>query len=354
MTSEQFVQYLIIGIQDGSIYALIGLGFTIIYSVTNIINFAHGEFVMLGGMISYMLVRDVDVPTLPTVVIALLAATALATFLYSIGSRRLRMKWVLIAVGAPLGLIPLTLWAFGEIASARVPMALGSVLPILMVGTVGAILYLLAIRPARRPTLVTPIIITIGAALFIRGIAGELWGVGSHRTPPYWDRGSLEVFTGDVHTQTIAIVGSMIVVTLLLQLAFNRTMLGKSLTACAINPAGAGFVGINRRMMALIAFGTAAAIGGMIGAVMTPKTPMNYEGGFWLGLYGFVAAALGGFRSQIGAVLGGLILGIVMSLVVGISWGPFISGYKDVWAMVVLILILLVRSGRLAEEERLA
>ena len=104
MTWEQFQQYLVIGIQDGSIYALIGLGFTIIYAVTNIINFAQGEFVMLGGMCSYMLVDSVDVPTFPTLVVALLCSAAVAAFVLMVIQRRL--KWV---TGIPILFVVLSL-----------------------------------------------------------------------------------------------------------------------------------------------------------------------------------------------------------------------------------------------------
>ncbi len=353
MTWGQFQQYLVIGVQDGSIYALIGLGFTIIYAVTNIINFAQGEFVMLGGMCSYMLVDSVDVPTFPTLVVALLCSTALGAFILMAIHRRLRF-----ATGIPiflfvLALIPAILFLYDELAGDELHVALASILPILMVAAVGAIMYLLMIRPARRPTAVSLIIITIGAALFIRGVAGELWGDKTHRTPWYWDRPSLQLLDADVHTQIPFILGSMVIIAILLQLFFSRTMIGKSLKACAINPVGAGLMGINPKMMALIAFILAAAVGGTIGAVMTPKIGMNYEAGFLWGLYGFIAAALGGFKSQTGAIIGGFLLGVGRSLVIGIDWGPFNSEYKDVWPMVLLVLILLVRSGKLAEEERL-
>jgi len=353
MTWEQFQAYLVTGIQDGSIYALIGLGFTIIYAVTNIINFAQGEFVMLGGMCSYMLVDSVDVPTFPTLVIALLCSAAIAAFVLMTIQRRLR--WI---TGIPIlllivGLIPSILFLYDKLAADEIPVVIASILPILMVAAVGGIMYLIAIHPARRPTAVSLIIITIGAAFFIRGVAGELWGDKTHRTVWYWDHPSVQILDAYVHTQIPFILGSMIIIAILLHLFFSRTMLGKSLKACAINPVGAGLMGINPKMMALIAFVLAAAVGGTIGAVMTPKIGMNYEAGFLWGLYGFIAAALGGFKSQTGAIIGGFLLGIGRSLVIGIDWGPFNSEYKDVWPMVLLMLILLIRSGKLAEEERL-
>ncbi|MDD5093654.1 MAG: branched-chain amino acid ABC transporter permease [Dehalococcoidia bacterium] len=352
MSSEEFFQYLVFGIQDGSIYALIGLGFTIIYSVTNIINFAQGEFVMLGGMMSYMSVDSAHVPTGPKIVVAILAALALAMFLYSTRSKRIHPVIAVISIVSVLGCIPLTLLLFGKLATAELNVALSSIIPVAVVGLAGGILYLLAIRPARKPSNVSLIIITIGASLCIKGIAGEMWGISGQRTPVYWDRGSLEFMGAIVSTQTLWIVSALVIITVLLQLFFSYTMLGKSLKACAVNPVGAGLVGVNPKTMALIAFILAAMIGAVIGAVMTPKTGMDYERGFVLGLYGFLAASLGGFKSHIAVVVGGLLIGITMNLIVGLSWGPFISGYKDVWAMGILLAILLLRSSKLAEEER--
>jgi len=185
MTWEQFQQYLVIGIQDGSIYALIGLGFTIIYAVTNIINFAQGEFVMLGGMASYMLVDSVDIPTTPTIVIALLCAAAIAAFIHMTWNRQVNRLVFGFMIILMLGSIPFVLVLFSEFGSMEINVGLGTFLPICMVAVVGAIMYLLGIRTARRPTIVGLIIVTIGAALVIRGIAGVIWGDKMHRTPLY-------------------------------------------------------------------------------------------------------------------------------------------------------------------------
>ena len=309
MTLEEFFQYLIFGVQDGSIFALIGLGFTIIYSVTNIINFAQGEFVMLGGMLSYMLTKSVDIPTPPTIVISLLVAAAIGIYIYHMRSRRLNALLTGTLIVIILGSIPLTLLISEKLYSTQFNVPLASILSIILVGIVGGILYILAIRSAIKPSPVSLIIITIGAALFIRGIAGEMWGIRPQYTPVYWNRDSLELMGSFIHTQTIWIFTAVVLITFLLQVFFAHTMLGKSLKACAVNPAGAGLMGINPKTMALIAFILAAVIGAVIGTIMTPKTGMDYNRGFVLGLYGFVAASLGGFRSHLGAVIGGLLLG---------------------------------------------
>jgi len=293
MSADQFLQYLISGLTTGSIYALIGIGFTIIYAVTRIINFAQGEFVMLGGMLSFTLAVSVGLPLAPAIILSVLIAAV-----------------------------------------------------------IGAIMYLFAIRPARNASVVSLIIITIGVAIFIRGIAGVGWGVDFVR-PPYWTGSeSIRFFGAYIHPQALWIIGITLAVTVLLHFFLSHTMVGKALKACAINPRAAGLVGINAKTMALIAFVLAAAIGGIGGAVMAPLTLTSYNVGVMLGLKGFVAASIGGFKSPIAAVIGGFTLGIIESLSVGLDWGPFTSAYKDVIALVVLLLILLLWSGRLAEEER--
>jgi branched-chain amino acid transport system permease protein len=293
MSADQFVQYLMSGLTQGSIYALIGLGFTIIYAVTRIINFAQGEFVMLGGMFSFTLASSVGMPLVPAIILSVIIAAA-----------------------------------------------------------VGAIMYALAIRTARGASVVSLIIITIGVAIFIRGIAGQIWGVDFVRPPFFSGDKSIEFLGAYIHPQALWIIGITLVVTVILHLFLSYTMVGKALKACAINPVASSLVGINPRAMALLAFALAAALGGIGGVVMAPLIMTSYSVGVMLGLKGFVAAAIGGFKSPIAAVVGGILLGVVESLAVAADWGPFTSAYKDAIALVVLLMILLIRSGRLAEEEK--
>ena len=283
------------GLTQGSIYALIGLGFTIIYSVTQIINFAQGEFVMLGGMLSYVLAVD-----------------------------------------------------------AGLPMPLALLISILIAAIIGALMYVFAIRTARRASVISLIIITIGFAIFIRGIAGNQFGVNAVSPAAFTTGKSIQLGSLDAYIapQALWIIGITFLVTILLYLFLSHTMVGKALRACAVNPGAARLVGINTKAMALIAFTIAAAIGGIGGVAIAPLTMASYGMGVMLGLKGFVAASIGGFMSPITTVAGGIMLGIVESLAVGLNWGPFTSAYKDVIALVVLLLILLIRSGKLAAAER--
>ena len=181
----------------GSIYALVGLGFTIIFTVTGIINFAQGEFVMLGGMLSYILFTS-----------------------------------------------------FG------LPVGLAIVLSVVAAALVGIMLYLLGIRTARKASAVSLVVITIGASIFIRGVAGQIWTRDPVR-PPYFSGSESLSFAGAyIQPQVLWIMGTALVAMIVLHVFFSYTMLGKALKACAISRAAAGLVGIDARAMALIAFGT--------------------------------------------------------------------------------------------------
>jgi branched-chain amino acid transport system permease protein len=327
MSADQFLQYLISGITMGSIYALVGLGFTLIYAVTRIINFAQGEFVMLGGMLSFYLFSASGIPLAPAIILSILVTAAVGALLYILA----------IYPGIMLFLF----------ATRR-----RTVIVFILTLGIGIILYILAKYSAKKPSVVSLIIITIGAAVFIRGIAGVGWGVYDVR-PPYWTGSeSIRFFGAYIHPQALWIIGMTVTVVALLHFFLSYTMVGKALKACAINSSAASMVGINPKLMALTAFAMAAAIGGIAGAALAPWRQMAFDEGFTLGIWGFVAASIGGFKSPIVTVIGGLTLGIVISLAVGVDWGPFASGYKDAIAMMALLLILLIRSGRLAQEER--
>ncbi len=295
MSQELFVQSLISGLTQGSVYALIGLGFTVIYSVTAIINFAQGEFVVLGGILLYVLATSLGMPLVPAVVISIAAAAL-----------------------------------------------------------VGGMLYSLAIRPARGGSVVSLIIITIGAAILIRGIAGWRWGAYPVAPPFFSGDDSISFLGASIHPQALWIVGSTVLVAVVLHLFLSYTMLGKALRACAANRLGAGLVGINPKSMALVSFCLAGALGALGGVVLSPLSTMTYDRGAMLGLKGFVASSVGGFRSIMATVAGGIMLGVIENLTVAVNWGPFTSQYKEAIALTILLLILLIRSGKLSEQERAA
>lgn len=293
MDTGQFLQYLISGMTMGSIYALVGLGFTIIFSVTGIINFAQGEFVMLGGMLSFILFDSFDLP-----------------------------------------------------------MPLAIILSIVAAAIVGIVLYLAGIRSARKASAVSLIVITIGASIFIRGVAAQIWTRDPVRPPYFTGSQSLSFAGAYIQPQVLWIVGTAVVAMIVLHVFFSYTTLGKALRACAISRQAAGLVGIDVRAMAMIAFGLAACLGAVAGVVMAPHSTVSYESGVMLGLKGFVAAAIGGFKSHTAAFFGGLLVGTIEALTVAINWGPFRSQYADAVALMALLIILVVRSRSLSAQER--
>jgi branched-chain amino acid transport system permease protein len=287
MTS-QIIQYFISGVTQGSIYALVALGFTLIYSVTGIINFAQGEFVMLGGMLTYF-------------------------FLHTLS----------------------------------LPLPLACLLAVMVVTGCGLVLERLAINSTQKAASVSLVIITIGASMFFRGIAGELWGKDPLSLPPFSGENPIPVMGAVIQPQTIWVLLVTLFFMLLFQLLLTRTLIGKALRACALNRRAAGIVGINVRNMSLLSFGMAAALGAIGGIVIAPMTMTSYDIGLMLGLKGFVAASMGGLSNQTGAVAGGFALGILEAF----GAGFISSAYKDAFALLIFFIFLLIRAKDLASAE---
>jgi len=286
---QHYAQLAIDGIRGGSIYALIALGFVVIHSVTGIINFAQGEFVMLGAMLCVTVYHS-DLPLPPHLKLIL------AVFLAVVGTT-----------------------------------------------LVGSILERVAIYPARRAPIVSLIIITIGATISIRALALIIWGTRPYFVPAFTTLEMEDVtlrFGGViVKAQSFWIWGTVAVVLGALAFFFERTIMGKALRACAVNRKAAQLMGINPSRMSLLAFSLAAALGAIGGMVMAPATRPTYDMGLMLGLKGFVAAIMGGLVSSPGAVVGGLVLGVAENIGAGVTS----AGYKDIIVFVILVLILLFR-----------
>jgi len=301
LAPRHYLQLAVDGVRAGSIYALIALGFVVIHSVTGIINFAQGEFVMLGAMLS-LTIYHLDLPLPPALKLALAAV---------------------------LGVAGTTL--------------------------VGVILERAAIHPARHSPVGSLVIITIGATVAIRALGLLVWGTRPHYLPAFstLELEDIPLYFGDiiVKTQSLWIWGTVAVVLAALFLFFERTILGKALRACAVNRRAAELMGISPSRMSLLAFGLAAALGAIAGIVLAPATRPTYDMGLILGLKGFVAAIMGGLVSLPGAVIGGLILGVAENLGAGVTK----AGFKDIIAFVILVAILLLRSQGMGQgEERIA
>jgi branched-chain amino acid transport system permease protein len=286
---RHYIQLTMDGIRGGSIYALMALGFVMVYSVTGIINFAQGEFVMLGAMLCITVNSlELSLPPAVKLVVSIIAGIVLTTL-------------------------------------------------------IGAAVERAAIYPARRSPPVTLIIITIGVTITLRAAALLVWGADPYALPAFTtlaleDR--IFRFGGvTLQAQSLWIWATLIVVLILLYFFLERTIMGKALRACAVNRRAAQLMGINPSRMSLLSFAMAAALGAIGGIVMGPVTRPIYDMGLMLGLRGFVAAIMGGLVSAPGAVAGGLILGVVENIAAGVT-DPT---YKSVVSFAILIAILLFR-----------
>ena len=281
--SSQFLQFLISGITVGAIYALVGLGFSIVYNSSQVINFAQGEFVMIGGMATVFL----------------------------------------IAAGAP--------------------MPLAVVLAVLVAVVIGFALGKFAIEPARGAPVVSIIIITIGASIFLRGAAMLVWDRNFHNMPAFSGSDPIDIGGAALLPQSLWVVGGMVIIVAALQFFFSHSRIGKAMLATAFNPLAAQLVGISTRWMLLLSFALAAGIGAIAGILIAPIT-LTYAGvGIMLGLKGFSAAIVGGLGNPMGAVAGGLVVGIAEAM----TAGYISSAYKDAVAFLIILAVLLIRPGGL-------
>jgi len=280
MTSELFVQYLFAGITYGAIYAIVAIGFNIIYNATGIINFAQGEFVMLGGMLAISL----------------------------------------------LGFMPL-------------PAAIG--VAVLLTMLFGALLEICFIRWLESPGVLRMIIITIGLSILTREAALHIWGE-SIRSLPYFfgnEITTVAILGARISPQVLWVIGACGLMVAFLSLFFQATSVGRQMRACAANRTAAILCGINTRNMVTLSFMLSAAIGAVAGCVMSPITSSQYDIGTGLAIKGFTVAILGGLGNSMAAVGAGLLLGILEAFSVSIL--PL--AFKDAIAISILLLILFIR-----------
>jgi branched-chain amino acid transport system permease protein len=212
------------------------------------------------------------------------------------------------------------------------------VVAVALTAAIGAAAHLLALRPARRASIMTSIIITIGVSIALRGAALLLWGTFPYRLEPFTPGRPFALGSAVLVRQSLWIFGALLVCSAALWAFFNFTMLGKGLRACAINPLAARLMGVRPGRMATLAFALSAALAALAGVVVAPVTLADYNMGFGLGLKGFVAAIVGGLTNPVGAVLGGFLVGVLEAVGGGIR-----QAYKDVMAFIILLVVLLIR-----------
>jgi len=339
-----FLQQLINGISQGSAYALIALGYTMVYGVLGLINFAHSDVYMFGAFMGYYIANSRVVQqqlgtSLFAAVVVMILAMALSAglgmlierFAYRPGRTRTKFTgafWLGI-LGAMFGSL-FGRSAVGVIAGAAVGIV------------AGIVAERAGFRPVRQDSRLALLIIAIGVSLFLENGGQLVFGADPKFFPEIIPSTSLNVGALSLDSQKLIVLGVSLALMVLLNIVVNYTKTGKAMRATSYNLDAAKLMGINTdRIIALtFALGSAlAAAGGILVSLLYPKIdPLM---GVMPGLKAFVAAVLGGIGNIVGAMVGGLILG--MAEVMAVGYGS--STYRDAIAFIVLVLILLFRPG---------
>ncbi|MGE0734826.1 MAG: branched-chain amino acid ABC transporter permease [Alphaproteobacteria bacterium] len=284
MDGSQILQLALSGLVTGSIYALVALGFTVIFKSTDAINFAQGEWVMAGGMIGAFLHASFALP--------------------------------------PLLLVPIVT---------------------VVVAFIGLCSERLTIYPLRTPNPILLTLITIAVAITTRAGVTLVLGKAPAGLPSFSGNESIHFAGATLQPQALWVIGITLVVMFGTNIFFQRSLLGRAMRAAAADREAAGLVGIYVNRMVMWSFVLAAAIGAIAGLIITPLTLTSVNVGLMLGFKGFSAAMLGGLGNLHGALLGGLVLGLLESL----SAGLISSQFKDVVAFVVLLIVLFLKPAGL-------
>jgi len=281
---EQFFQYFLAGITSGSMYAIIAIGFNIIYNTTGIINFAQGEFLVLGGMIGISLSSFLPLP------LAIAAA-------------------VIVTIG------------------------------------VGALIDFLFIRWLKRPSVLRLVIITIGVSILIRESMLHIWDekVRTLRHFTGSEVSSIKILGAYISPQVLWVLGISAVIVVGLSLFFRLTLVGRAMRACSDNRTAARLCGIRARRMVTFSFMLSAAIGALAGCAISPLTQTQYDMGSSLAIKGFTVAILGGLGNSTAAVIAGLVLGLLEAFSIAVL--PL--AYIDAVSIAVLLVILFFRPSGL-------
>ena len=293
-----FAQQVINGLVLGSVYALVALGYTMVYGILGLINFAHGEVVMIGAMIAL------------AVVSALLAASPDMN------------PFTMILIASAAAILVCVLLAF--------------------------FMERLAYRPLRKAPRLAPLITAIGISILLQNIAMIIWGRKYKMVPQIFPTETHELFGASITSVQlfIVVISGILMAGLLLVVHFTK--LGRAMRATSESQRVAGLMGINVNKIISVTFMIGAALGAVAGILVAGNYSVaNYSMGFMLGLKAFTAAVLGGIGNLGGAVLGGLLLGLIESIgagYIGALTGGFLgSNYQDVFAFVVLIVVLVFR-----------
>ena len=298
-----FIQQIINGLTLGAVYAVVALGYTMVYGIIQLINFAHGEVVMIGAMVAFSVIGAL----------------------------------------APSGLPP------GVVVLA----ATGCAIPACML--IGYAMERLAYRPLRGAPRLAPLITAIGISIILQHVAMMIWSRNPLAFPQIIKAQSYDLAGATITSVQIAILGISVAMMAGLAALVYRTKLGTAMRATAQNPQIAGLMGVDANRVIAFTFVIGAALAAVAGVMVASYYGIaHYTMGSQLGLKAFCAAVLGGIGNIPGAMLGGVLLGLVEALGAGyigdLTGNVFGSNYQDVFAFMVLIAVLVLRpSGLLGE-----
>jgi len=285
------IQSLISGVSIGCVYGLIGIGFCVIYNASGIVNFAQGAFVMLGGMVTYVLLEQYHLPYM-----------------------------------------------------------LAAVLAIAFVALVGALLERLVVRPLwkRNAAMFVMILATLAAQIVIERLTYLAVDDQPKTLPVFLDLPPIMIGGVAINYQSLWIMTGSLLIVATLGLFFKRTRLGKAMRACSINAEAAALQGIPVSALLTGAFAISAVLGALAGILVTPTQYTAFNMGVPFAISGFIAAIIGGFGRPFGAFLGGITLGLVQAVAI-LSFG---AGFKNVAALSILLVFLFIRPSGILGSSR--
>ncbi len=350
MSFELFLQYFFSGLTYGCIYAVVAIGFNIIYNSTGIINFAQGEFVMLGSMMAFTFSQVM--PLAFAVVLSVAITAGIGSIvelvfirgLYKLSLFHLNMisgGLAILCVSVLLGSIEISARDFLLISISVIMAALAVVNGI----WIFSYKFRSLAGKIHKPGVLQMIIMTIGVSIIIREIALHIWGE-QVRTIPYFTGNeitSIKIMGAYFSPQVLWVLGITALIVTCLTLFFKFSMTGQAMRGCSASRDGAMLCGINTQFMVNISFALSAGIGALAGCVTAPLTETHYDIGADLAIKGFTVAILGGLGNSLGAVIAGLFLGILESYTITI----YPEAYKGVITIAVLLLVLFIRPSGL-------
>ncbi|MDE2429628.1 MAG: branched-chain amino acid ABC transporter permease [Burkholderiales bacterium] len=328
------------GITNGAIYALLALALVLVFSVTRIIFIPQGEFVAFGAL-TLAAVQSGKFPQSASLLLAfgLLSLLKEIYALFRQGQIHGGRNKALLMAFARLFLAPLAVWLLARnVPAQNWPLFAQVLLALAIVIPMGPMLYRLAYQPLAEASTLVLLIVSVGVHFALTGLGLVMFGAEGSRTTAFSDA-RIELGAMMISGQSLVVIGVSAVLIATLYFYFERSLSGKALRATAVNRLGAQLVGIGTTQAGRLAFTLAAAMGALCGVLIAPMTTVYYDGGFLIGLKGFVGAIVGGLVSYPVAAAGALLVGLLESY--SSFWA---SAYKEVIVFTLIIPVLLWRS----------